>query len=1246
MASPTLENLRHTLSTIRRRRTRLHTLHHVSLAVIAIVAWTFVLAGVEALLNPGRTGSVLLFVLLLGGIAAAVWVTAGRLRRLQGDDQSLAHFVEDRIPDLEQRLLTSLEFTSDEQGAGRAGVSRQFVRQLWADAEAHVQEQQARVEQVAESKTPWISLGAATAAFGVAVAALMLSEVMLSAASRLFWPFSSEPQVEIAVQEPAREILISLEPGDISMQRGESATIVARVTNAMPSEIQLRIQSDNVNWQDLSMPQEASGSDSASYSYFLPSVQESLVYYVNFEQNGEQRSEQFRITVYDLPRVETIEVAYEYPDYTGIEDNTEEDAGDMLVPEGTQVSLQVSFNKPIETASIEFQEGSGYASIPLSIDGSTGTASFTVAADGVYRIVARDFEDLESQDPADYYIRAIPDLPPELVLRSPGRDTDVMPLEEVVLEVDASDDYGLSEFNLHYNVVGSDEVAVDFLPQEQTRSISGAEMLYLEDLGVAPGDFVSYYLTLADNNGLSGPAQVVSDIYFLQVIPTDQEFRRAGGQQGGGGGGGGQQGGESSALVTLQKDIIAATWKLRNLPIDTDPATLADDIRVIAESQAEATTRAQQSIDRLAERLNFSDDSYDNAVMNLQLAIEQMNLAIAELEKQQVTSALKPEQVALQYVLKAEAEINRTDISTQQAGGGGGGGGAQQEREDLRELFEMEMGQLENRYETPQSAGGGGGGQATEEENTLEELARRQEGLTRAQRDLARRLEAMNEEQRRRELERLQREQEQLSQEVQQLAQQLARQQGGQRSQQSQQQPGAQGQQGGQVGQSQQSGQSQQNGQSQQAGASGGQSSPGQQQTAQQSAGQSGQSQLERAAQQMAEAAQAESPAQAAARSQRALESLREQQRQMRAEQTTSVSQLAQNAAQRGQQLLEDQRELQQALEAANRQQGLGQTRQTARSNEELQELVAEQQQQRRELEEIEKMLRAIIARGENEDQQLLSQAQQASRAIRPLRETMDTSGRVLSNGMVNLAVDLEREVGDSLEELGASLQAMNSVNQPRSADPIQQAARDAAELMEQMQALRNQVQELNGGDQSAASIAQMRQQLERSQQLSQQLAEQLQQQQMAERTAAQRGQLAQGGQPGQPGQQSQGGQQGGQQSGGQQGQAQQGQNAGGGDGRPGTGGTTLALGNARSIRSEITRQGIEDFLSQPELFEALLQPIMELEATLRAQAELDRVNQKLYASADEDVPDQYRRLVEEYYRVLSENNGAGGTAP
>src|SRR5690606_2358691 len=213
----------------------------------------------------------------------------------------------------------------------------------------------------------------------------------------------------------------------------------------------------------------------------------------------------------------------------------------------------------------------------------------------------------------------------------------------------------------------------------------------------------------------------------------------------------------SSALVTLQKDIIAATWRLRQQQLNMDQQQFTDDVAVLAESQREAMQRARMSIDRLSERINFADDSYGNAVTYLQRAIAQMEQAAGELDNEALTSAMQPEQQALQMVLRAEAEINRTDVNFQRQAGGGGGGGDQQEREDLRELFEMEMGQNENRYETPRQAQQGGG-QNAEESSRLEELARRQEGLTRAQRNLARRMDQMDEEQRRRELERLRRE--------------------------------------------------------------------------------------------------------------------------------------------------------------------------------------------------------------------------------------------------------------------------------------------------------------------------------------------------------------------------------------------------------------------------------------------------------------------------------------------------------
>ena len=85
-----------------------------------------------------------------------------------------------------------------------------------------------------------------------------------------------------------------------------------------------------------------------------------------------------------------------------------------------------------------------------------------------------------------------------------------------------------------------------------------------------------------------------------------------------------------------------------------------------------------------------------------------------------------------------------------------------------------------------------------------------------------------------------------------------------------------------------------------------------------------------------------------------------------------------------------------------------------------------------------------------------------------------------------------------------------------------------------------------------------------------------------------------------------------------------------------------LPWGNARSVTQQITRQDIEDFLNQPELFRALLEPVIELEGALRAQAELEEINNRLYATIEEDIPDEYRDLVQEYYRVLSETAGLG----
>ena len=1189
MSHPTFDSLHATLEDLRRRRSAFFLLRHCSLffAVAALLIFGVTLLFSE--LQPGPVASLGLLAALLAGLGLLAWRLLKVLRSRHASFARLAHYVEDHIPDLEQRLLTSLEFSEEELRFGRRGVSRQFIAKLWQDAEQQMLRQQEEMEAITPVGRSWLGFGLSACAVLAVSVALLNSGSLRDSLGRLVWPFEAAELVIESVQPPNVEFFI--EPGDVELQRGDGLTVGARVSGATPAAVTLRLQDDNVNWRDMTMNRDGAGSDGAAFSYYVPSLEEDTTYYVTFNEGGVQNSRQFRISVFDLPRVEQIDVAFDYPEYTGMEDLVEEDGGDLIAPAGTEVALSVNFNKAIAAARIEFEPATDAADmpdLPLAIDGATGTATLTLSQDGVYRVQATDYAGLASVNPLDYYIRAIVDQPPELALRRPGRDQDVMPLEEVILEVDASDDYGLTRFDLNYSVVGQDEVAVDFLPEERVRSISGEQLIYLEDLAVEPGDFVSYYLTLADNNGLEGPSEIISDIYFLQVIPTDQEFRRGQGGGGGGGGGGGQ-GGDSSALVTMQKDIIAATWKLKNRQNQAAPEEFAADAEIIAESQIEATSQARRSIDRLSERLNFSDDSYDQAVQNLSLAIDQMSQAAAELELLQVTSALQPEQAALQYILKAEANINRTEISMQQGGGGGGGGGARQEREDLRELFEMELGQLENRYENPNSRGRSA--QQQEEANKLEELARRQEGLTRAQRNLARRAEQLTEEQKRRELERLMRQQEQLSQEVQQLAQQMSQ---GQQSASSSRSQGAQGQSGG-----------------------------AQQQTA-----------LQQAAEQMQQAAESESPSIAAARSQKALENLRRQQQQLGEQEDRSVNQLARNLGQRGQQLLQQQRELREAMEEASRELGLGQTRQSVRDEAELDELIESQQRQRQDLEEIEDMLRAVIARGSNEDQRLLSQAQQATRELRPIQEEMATSNRILRNGMVNLAVDIEQTVEEQLEGFARSLAALDP--EQTSANPLQQAAANAGQLREQLEDLERQIQALNeNGNQpgpGTPGVGELREQLQQSRQLARQINQQMQQQ-------AQQGGNAPGQAPGQAqGQAQAGGQNGG-------GPRQIGADRYGPGGEIRTDGGNLPWGNARSVTQQITRQDIEDFLSQPELFRALLEPVIELEGALRAQAELEEINNRLYATIEEDIPDEYRDLVQEYYRVLSEQQGTDDSA-
>ena len=75
---------------------------------------------------------------------------------------------------------------------------------------------------------------------------------------------------------------------------------------------------------------------------------------------------------------------------------------------------------------------------------------------------------------------------------------------------------------------------------------------------------------------------------------------------------------------------------------------------------------------------------------------------------------------------------------------------------------------------------------------------------------------------------------------------------------------------------------------------------------------------------------------------------------------------------------------------------------------------------------------------------------------------------------------------------------------------------------------------------------------------------------------------------------------------------------------------------DARSIQRELTQNEIEDFLAQPDLWKKLLEPVRELESTLRAEADGSQLEKNVFTAPEETVPTPYRNQVEDYYRALS----------
>jgi hypothetical protein len=734
------------LNEVRRRWTRRSLLRAATLGAAA--AATVVLAGWTASMLVASQGIPLLVVAALV-IPAAMFIVARSLWPLRHapTDRQIARLIEEREDRLDDVVATAVDY------AARPDAAPRMRDALFDDAARALASLPLDLDQIVSRAS------VRSAALRAAAAAAMLLVAMA-----VYAPFASRAaNVASAYLFPAR-LTVDVTPGFAKVREGRPLTITARIGGLEGEVVPTLTVAVGQESRAVQMSQAA---EPGVFSVTLDKVVASFAYNVSA---ANARSDNYTVTVIRPPRVERIDLHYEFPKGVGLEPRTDEDSGDIYGPPGTRVRLAIAADKPIRSAHLQL--GGGHQ-LPLTGDGQMLDGALTIDEDGSYRIALVDHDGLESAGDTEYFIRTMDDRPPDVRIVRPASDKHVTALEEVQIEARADDDFGIASLDLVFQTPDGKERSVA-LKGGGALTATGLHMLFMEDLGVQPGDFVTYYARARDVNRGRRSAEARSDIFFLEVKPFEEEFVAAQSQQMGAGGG--MQGGALEGLAEAQKQIIVATWNLDARARRAGGAAAEQDIKAVAKAQAELRERAEQAS---AQTLRANDPRRRRRTGGpapgddpIGKAVEAMGRAVSELDKRSMAQALPHEREALNQLLRAEAENRRRQVTrSQQAGGGGGQNRAEA---DLSTLFDQELRKRQQtNYETPNS---------TEErpeekrEDSLErirELARRQDALNRQQRELARHREQMDEAELKRQLERLTREQNELRQQAQQLAQQM-----------------------------------------------------------------------------------------------------------------------------------------------------------------------------------------------------------------------------------------------------------------------------------------------------------------------------------------------------------------------------------------------------------------------------------------------------------------------------------------
>ena len=649
---------------------------------IAIVGLIAILAGaaiVDLLMPLPGSVRIALLIGIIGVVGYLLYKYLIQPLRAKLTPHDVALNVERQHQDLEDRLVSALQFGEVET---EDPIKSHLLQRLVTDAAERTEGIDFKATVDKSKKRKHIGIAVAALA-GCALIGLIFPTELDTSLNRLLSPWEKT--------EPVFTTKLTVEPGNARILRGRSVAIDLEVTGKAADKARLvytkgaPATETEPQRQEIDMVQIEG--EKRKFGYEIFNINENIEYYI--KANGVE-SERYTVEVFDMPKPTAIEVAYTYPEYTKLKPIIQQGEGNIRAVAGSQAEVRITTNKAIQSATLTVEAEDP---VPMVIlDGRTLTTTLDVLNDGKYTVKLLCVDGFNNQAPIEYTITAMPDEPPEIVIKEPGRDIKATKLEEVKVLAEATDDYGVENMMLMYSIGSgeSQELAVESVEVKSKKIISNAYVFYLEELDVEPGELISYYAQATDNNTRTGPGTNTSELYFIEVRPFNERYMQmdAEGQQAQ------QEGQPFPNLIADQRTIIKKTWK----HIHSRPSPMTEDYQSAVKQIGKEQDQLKDTTQRVTDELSMSmrDANVDpEMLMNLEAAVGKMGKASDELFAIKPKEALPHEQDALELLTKAMMELDKVLTQMRSSGSQAAADNIEMDMEDLQDTIEQDQIELD-----------------------------------------------------------------------------------------------------------------------------------------------------------------------------------------------------------------------------------------------------------------------------------------------------------------------------------------------------------------------------------------------------------------------------------------------------------------------------------------------------------------------------------------------------------------------